>query len=191
METLNSNRIINLHRFRASETRSSCRSTYRRSAAAVVVDVLAFKNKRSAGVLSSSLAWSNIYKTRKNYIGAVFEVQGNNKSVQASAANTGPSGKPWCNWLVGVILSIVLPFASRKWSRILAIKNEIDTVVETVETVVETVETVAKEVAHVAEEMAHQLPEGGKLQNIVCSVANVAEETAKDAHLIDQLIEKV
>lgn len=63
--------------------------------------------------------------------------------------------------------------------------------VETVETVVETVETVAKEVAHVAEEMAHQLPEGGKLQNIVCSVANVAEETAKDAHLIDQLIEKV
>lgn len=63
--------------------------------------------------------------------------------------------------------------------------------VQTVEMVVETVEKVAEGVAHVADEVANQLPDGGKLQNIVCHVANMAEETAKDAHLVDQLIDKV
>ncbi|KMT08598.1 hypothetical protein BVRB_6g138780 [Beta vulgaris subsp. vulgaris] len=69
--------------------------------------------------------------------------------------------------------------------------DEVDTVVQTVEMVVETVEKVAEGVAHVADEVANQLPDGGKLQNIVCHVANMAEETAKDAHLVDQLIDKV
>ena len=75
---------------------------------------------------------------------------------------------------------------------IMYIIDEVDTVVNTVETAAEAVEKVAEEVAHVAEEVANSLPEGGTMQNIVCNIiANVAEETAKDAHAVDQLIEKV
>ncbi|XP_010681223.3 uncharacterized protein LOC104896204 [Beta vulgaris subsp. vulgaris] len=186
METLNSNQLLSLNRSRTSQIQSYSRSTNRTR----FHNISTYKYQRSSNVLSNSLAWSNINRS-KNYMGEVIAKKGNDK-VEASAATPGPSsGNPWCNWLVGIILSLILPFGHKKWSGLLAMKNEVDTVVQTVEMVVETVEKVAEGVAHVADEVANQLPEGGKLQNIVCHVANMAEETAKDAHLVDQLIEKV
>ncbi|XP_010681025.2 uncharacterized protein LOC104896041 [Beta vulgaris subsp. vulgaris] len=185
METLNSNSLLSLHRTRIiSEVRLSSPSINGSS----FINLSTFKIQRSAS--SNSLAWSNM-NLRKNCMGAVIAAQGNDK-VEVSAATPGPSSEnPWYKWLLGVIISLVFPFARNKWGPLLTLKNKVDTAVETVEVVVETVEKVAEGVYHVADEVANQLPEGGKLQNIVCEVANVAEEAAKDAHFVDQLIEKV
>lgn len=64
-------------------------------------------------------------------------------------------------------------------------------VVESVENLAEIVEMVAEKVEEVADDIADKLPDGGKLKVAVRLVENVAKETAKDAHLVDQLMEKV
>ncbi|KAK0577337.1 hypothetical protein LWI29_031506 [Acer saccharum] len=62
---------------------------------------------------------------------------------------------------------------------------------ETAEHVAEIVEDVAEKVEKVAEEVADHLPQGGRLKDAVTLIENVAKETAKDANLADQFIEKV
>ncbi|KAI9200851.1 hypothetical protein LWI28_014084 [Acer negundo] len=62
---------------------------------------------------------------------------------------------------------------------------------QTAEHVAEIVEDVAEKVEKVAEEVADHLPQGGRLKDAVTLIENVAKETAKDAHLADQFIEKV
>lgn len=52
-------------------------------------------------------------------------------------------------------------------------------------------EKVAEEVEKVADEVSDALPEGGKLKGFVTTVENVARETAKDAHLVEEVIGKV
>lgn len=64
-------------------------------------------------------------------------------------------------------------------------------VVDSVENVAEIVETVAEKVEEVADDIADQLPQDGKLHDAVRLVESIAKETAKDAHLVDDLIEKV
>ena len=63
--------------------------------------------------------------------------------------------------------------------------------VETAEDVVEAVEKVAEEVDKVAEEIKERLPAGGKLRVAVTSIENIAERTAKDAEMVDDIIDKV
>lgn len=43
----------------------------------------------------------------------------------------------------------------------------------------------------VAEEVAEHLPEGSELKRVVNIIENIAEETAKDAQLVDNFIDKV
>lgn len=62
---------------------------------------------------------------------------------------------------------------------------------DTAETVVEVIEKVAEKVEDVAEEIADHLPAGGKLKQAATLVENVARETAKDAHMVDAVIDKV
>lgn len=69
--------------------------------------------------------------------------------------------------------------------------DEVDKVVEVAEEVTEVVEKVAEGVEKVAEDMAEVLPEGGKLRGAAEFVERVAEETAKDARLVEGLIDKV
>lgn len=59
------------------------------------------------------------------------------------------------------------------------------------EEVTEVVEKVAEEAEKVAEDVAEHLPEGGKLKAAATLVENIAKETAKDAHLVEDIIEKV
>lgn len=63
--------------------------------------------------------------------------------------------------------------------------------VEGAEEVASKVEEVAEEVEKVAEQVAEQLPAGGKLRDEVTFVENVAKLTAKDAHLAQQVFDKV
>lgn len=69
--------------------------------------------------------------------------------------------------------------------------DEVDMVVQNVENVAEIVETVAEKVEEVADDIADQLSQGGKLHDAVRLVESIAKKTAKDAHLVDDLIEKV
>ncbi|KAB2617508.1 hypothetical protein D8674_013377 [Pyrus ussuriensis x Pyrus communis] len=100
----------------------------------------------------------------------------------------GPSHS-WKGWLIGIVLSVILPFSRSKWGPLLALKKEVDMIVDTVEAVVEVVEQVAEKVEEVADDIGDSLPEG-KLKTALELVENIAKEAAKDAHLADELIEK-
>ncbi|CAA2956801.1 Hypothetical predicted protein [Olea europaea subsp. europaea] len=95
------------------------------------------------------------------------------------------------NWILGIILTIILPFGTNKWGPLSKLKNEVDTVVETIEQITEVVEKVAEVVDKVAEDIADDLPEGGRFRKAVVLIENVAEQTAKDAHLLEDIIHKV
>ncbi|XP_011016870.1 PREDICTED: uncharacterized protein LOC105120399 isoform X2 [Populus euphratica] len=108
---------------------------------------------------------------------------------------TGPahpsSPSPWKGWVLGMLISIILPFCRSKWGPLLLIKDKVEEVVEIADHVADIVEEVAEEVGKVAEEVADHLPEGGKLQEVATFVENVAKETAKDANVVDEIIEKI
>lgn len=69
--------------------------------------------------------------------------------------------------------------------------EEVEIVAETVEKVADTVEDVAEDVEKLAEDVAENLPEGSKLKNVVSFVENAAKETAKDAQLAEDFLDKV
>lgn len=69
--------------------------------------------------------------------------------------------------------------------------EQVSLAAETVEKVAEAVEKVADDVDKAAEEFAAKLPEGGKLKGIVQSIEHLAEETEKDAQLVQDLMDKV
>ncbi|XP_020548477.1 uncharacterized protein LOC110011739 isoform X2 [Sesamum indicum] len=135
---------------------------------------------------------------RLNNVMGVQKDDGNTRSlVVYSVVQPGappPSEPPFnfLKWIVGVVLSIVLPFLTHnKWASILKLKNEVDTAVETIEVIVDAVEKVAEEVEKAAEHIASSLPEGGTLRKAVDFVESVAEVTSKEAHLVGDFIDKV
>lgn len=69
--------------------------------------------------------------------------------------------------------------------------EQIDSAVEIAEDVAEAVEKVAEQVEKVAEDIVDDLPGSGKLKDAATFIEHLAEETAKDAHLVDELIDKV
>ncbi|CAI9778053.1 unnamed protein product [Fraxinus pennsylvanica] len=95
------------------------------------------------------------------------------------------------SWILGILLTIVLPFGTNNRGPVLKLKDEVDTAVETIEHITEVVEKVAEVVDKVAEDIADDLPEGGRFRKAVDFIENVAEETAKDAHLLGDIIHKV
>ncbi|XP_051139704.1 uncharacterized protein LOC127257362 [Andrographis paniculata] len=105
-----------------------------------------------------------------------------------------PSGPPSCNnpmsWVLGFVVSIILPFFTNKWGPLWVVKNRIENAVQTVENIVEAVEKVAEEVDKIAEDIAEDLPQG-KLRDLVEMVEHVAEKTAKTADCLDNVIDKV
>ncbi|KAL3845459.1 hypothetical protein ACJIZ3_002862 [Penstemon smallii] len=107
---------------------------------------------------------------------------------------TPPPSEPPFNflkWMLGAVLTVVVPFFSHKWVSLLKIKNEVETVVSTIEEIVEDAAKVAEGVEKMAEDIADDLPEGGQLRKAVDFIEKVAERTSKDAHLVDDFIDKV
>ncbi|KAL0323292.1 UNVERIFIED_CONTAM: hypothetical protein Sangu_1948500 [Sesamum angustifolium] len=130
---------------------------------------------------------NNVMRVQKTRSLVVYSV------VQPTGAPP-PSDPPFnfLKWIVGVALSIVLPFLTHnKWGSLLKLKNEVDTAVETIEVIVDAVEKVAEEVEKAAEHIANDLPEGGTLKKAVDFVESVAEVTSKEAHLVGDFIDKV
>ncbi|KAL2467863.1 uncharacterized protein Fot_51388 [Forsythia ovata] len=130
--------------------------------------------------------YSGMHEDNNNKRKFVF----NNSSPGASLPSQAPSNS-LKNWILGIVLTIVFPFLTNKWGPLLKIKNEVDTAVETIEEITEVVEKAAEVVDKVAENIADHLPEGGKFRKTIDFIENVAEKTAKDAQLVEDIINKI
>ncbi|GMH31381.1 hypothetical protein Nepgr_033224 [Nepenthes gracilis] len=95
------------------------------------------------------------------------------------------------SWVVGMIITLLLPFLKCKWWSLLKLRNEVEVAVEVAEDVADVVEKVAEEAEKVAEEVADHSPEGGRLKEVATSVKNAAKEAIKDAQLAEAAIDKV
>ncbi|KAL3514224.1 hypothetical protein ACH5RR_026941 [Cinchona calisaya] len=97
-----------------------------------------------------------------------------------------PTDSSWTTWLVGLVATIPIIV-----QRLLTLTKEVETVAETAEKVADSVENVAEDVEKLAEDVAEKLPEGSQLKNFVVFVENAAKETAKDAQLAQDFLDKV
>ncbi|XP_051137781.1 uncharacterized protein LOC127255996 isoform X3 [Andrographis paniculata] len=92
------------------------------------------------------------------------------------------------SWLAGIVgLCVTVPLLIQ---RVLSFTKEVDLAAQTVEKIADAVEHVAEEVDKVAEGIGAALPDGG-LKSMVHFVEVLAEETAKDAQNVEDLMDKV
>ncbi|KAL6512055.1 hypothetical protein OROGR_021652 [Orobanche gracilis] len=103
--------------------------------------------------------------------------------------NRGCHVSVW-SWIIGLVVTFVLPFLTNKWGALWELKNKVLGAVQTVEDIVEAVERVAEKVDEIAEEIGDDVPQG-KLKDLVELVGHVAEKTAKTADCLDNVIDKV
>ncbi|CAI9755824.1 unnamed protein product [Fraxinus pennsylvanica] len=111
-------------------------------------------------------------------------------SVPGAPLPSGPPSNSIWSWILGILVSVVLPFFTHKLGQLGVLKNRIENAVEQVEQIVEVVEKVAEKVDKIADDIMDDLPEG-QLKNIVNYVEDMAEKTAKSADSIGDLIDKV
>ncbi|XP_027149254.1 uncharacterized protein LOC113749639 [Coffea eugenioides] len=101
-----------------------------------------------------------------------------------------PPSDSWNGWILGAVLTFVLPFLANKWGPLLKVKDEVDTAVQTVENVADAVEKVAEQVEKAAEDIVEGLP-AGKLKNAVTFIGNVADKIDDTAEVLGDVIDKV
>ncbi|XAR49482.1 hypothetical protein NMG60_11032704 [Bertholletia excelsa] len=134
-----------------------------------------------------------------NYGGVSRKAASDRVKDEDSKGQGEPSGpaplKPgfpaWAKWLLGSMLSLVLPLWNQKWAKLLSFEAKVEQVMEEVETVVDVVEKVATTAEKVSVEVADKLPVDGKLKEAALFVEHLSEETAKDAELTKDFIHKV
>ncbi|XP_059637164.1 uncharacterized protein LOC132279250 isoform X3 [Cornus florida] len=95
------------------------------------------------------------------------------------------------HWILGVVITAILPFLSHKWGPLFKLTKEVENAVETADDVTEAMENIAEQVEKVADEIGDELPEGGRLQKAFAYVENKAKKAARDAHSVEQFIDKV
>ncbi|KAI3468854.1 hypothetical protein Pfo_025517 [Paulownia fortunei] len=96
-----------------------------------------------------------------------------------------PGDNPWFAGVAALLVGVPLMV-----QRLLTLTKEVDMAAQTVERIADAVEKVAEEVDKAAEDIAEALPEGG-LKKVVRFVEDLAEETAKDAQKVEDLMDKV
>ncbi|KAJ9545692.1 hypothetical protein OSB04_025399 [Centaurea solstitialis] len=105
-----------------------------------------------------------------------------------------PAGSPsgsMRNWIVGIVLTFVLPFITHKWGPLLVLKNKVDTMVNTAEYIMETIEDVAERVDKVIDNITDELPESSQLRKSMEAIDGLVEGLAKSAHIANDIIDKV
>ncbi|GMI78443.1 hypothetical protein HRI_001513600 [Hibiscus trionum] len=103
---------------------------------------------------------------------------------------SNPDPGSWQLWVLGILVSVVLPFWRSKWGPLLKLKDEVETVIDEVEAVADIVEKVAEGVEEVADDIGNHLPEG-RLKDAFEMVEDMAQNTADGAHLAGEFIDKV
>nr|XP_043618315.1 uncharacterized protein LOC122590044 [Erigeron canadensis] len=105
-----------------------------------------------------------------------------------------PSGSPsgsMRNWIVGIVLTFVLPFFTHKLGPLQVLKNKVDTAVNSVEHIVEAIADVAEKVDDMIDNITDDLPENSKLRKTMESIDELVEGVAKAAHATDDIIDKL
>ncbi|XP_042063521.1 uncharacterized protein LOC121807373 [Salvia splendens] len=97
----------------------------------------------------------------------------------------------WVKWLLGYVVTFLLPFWKTKWDNLLMLEGKVARVVEEVEVAAEVVEKVATTADKVLEEVANQLPDNSKLKEAAQALEHVSSVAAQDAQQIENIINKV
>ncbi|KAL8521153.1 hypothetical protein ACS0TY_011632 [Phlomoides rotata] len=138
---------------------------------------------------------SSITLTSKPYLDSNFRMEnGQIEEVQVQQTTPFPSKfvfSKWMKWVLGSLVSVLLPFWKNKWDTLLTLEGEAEKVVEEVEVVVEVVEKVATTAEKVAEVVLKQLPDNSKIKEAAQVVEHVSSVAAHNAQLIQNLINKV
>lgn len=153
-----------------------------------IFNPLATSINNNVGILTTSSHRSTVLrKTNKKPRDLVVHATAETGDLLSGVIPFLPTGEnSWISWAVG--LGVTVPFLT---ARLLTVTKQVSLAAETVEKVAEAVEKVADDVDKAAEEFAAKLPEGGKLRGIVESIEHLAEETEKDAQLVQDLMDKV
>ncbi|GKV35433.1 hypothetical protein SLEP1_g43696 [Rubroshorea leprosula] len=122
-----------------------------------------------------------------------------NKVNVGAAEGSGPPPPPaprfnfpiWARWILGSLLTFLLPFWKQKWAKWRRIEKEAEMVVGGVEIAAEVVEKVATATEKASEKVAANLSDDSKLKEAALLVERVSKETAKDARLTEDIIHKV
>ncbi|GER27321.1 plastid-targeted protein 3 [Striga asiatica] len=110
-------------------------------------------------------------------------------SPSSSSSNRSPSLLK--KWLLGVLLSVILPAAGHKGGFLLGLKVKIDQAMETVENVTEIVEEIAEEAEKIAEEVEEKLPEDSKLKETLDSFEELTKMAAKEARRAQDIVHQL
>ncbi|CAA0831819.1 Unknown protein [Striga hermonthica] len=119
--------------------------------------------------------------------------------AMASSPSSSPSPSSPSNrspsilkkWLLGVLLSVILPAAGHKGGFLLGLKVKIDQAMETVENVTEVVEDIAEEAEKIAEEVEEKLPDDSKLKETLDSFEDLTRMAAKEAKRAQEIVHQV
>ncbi|GMI74657.1 hypothetical protein HRI_001135000 [Hibiscus trionum] len=110
-------------------------------------------------------------------------------------AGSGGSSKfkfsPWARWLLGSVLSFLLPFWKSKWAYLKRMEGEAEVVVEVAENAAQVVEKVATVAENMSAEAAEKLPDDSQLKKAAMVVEHVSEIAAEDAHATTKFIQQV
>ncbi|KAG2409969.1 uncharacterized protein HKW66_Vig0006340 [Vigna angularis] len=118
----------------------------------------------------------------------------NDEQVQPEPAAPAHASKSFAFsywWILGMTLSVLLPFWKPYWEKLQRIEGEAEFVIEEAEAVAKVVEKVASVAEKVSEDVAEMLPEDGKLRKATLVVEHASKEAAHDAQLTQQFIHKV
>ncbi|CAA0806711.1 Unknown protein [Striga hermonthica] len=97
----------------------------------------------------------------------------------------------WMRWLLGSILSLLLPLWNNKWDNLLKLEVKATKVVDEVEVVAEVVAEVAATADKALAEVAKQLPDNSKLKEAAQVMEHVSNVAAQEAQLVEDIIHKV
>ncbi|KAI3685259.1 hypothetical protein L6452_34498 [Arctium lappa] len=149
------------------------------------------KNKDSAWNLHGRSCKSLQSLRSMDQLQTMFVIRSNvNPPPEAPNPSGSPSGS-LRSWIVGLVLTFVLPFFTHKWGSFLLLKNKIEIKLETTEHVVKGIENAAERVDKVIDSITDDLPEDSKLKKALVFVDEIAEGVAKTAHVADDIINKV
>ncbi|KAI3736568.1 hypothetical protein L2E82_26428 [Cichorium intybus] len=105
--------------------------------------------------------------------------------------SSGPPSGSWKNWVIGGLMTFIVPSVTTKGGPIKLLLQKVDHIVDTAEQITEMVESVADKVDKVVEELEDDLPEGSQIKKTLDYIEQVAERLEKDAHTAGDFIDKV
>ncbi|XP_073156264.1 uncharacterized protein [Henckelia pumila] len=111
--------------------------------------------------------------------------------VPRAASSPDPATAPWKKWLVGILLTVILPAIGHKGGLFVGLKAKIDKAIEKVELVTEVVEEIADEAEKIVEELEAKLPGDSKLRKTLDKFDNLAKLAVNEAKQAEDIVHKV